>query len=426
MVATLKLVIHYSKFTISNFLVLLTILAVLMGCQDGGGDGADIRFVETVVVTRATEVEVTRFATVAVPVEVTREVLVEVTAGSQLEDADLVAQPAVSTEAKAEIGSAESPLTLVLAPTHPLPVLELRGNALVNAMSDLSGLEIELFIASTHEEAVLTACENPDSTLAVLPEMSYVLAEEMCDLQIRFAGVRNGYPYRAGMVLVPRGSDVNTLEELDGLSWGVGSLNDSASGLYFTALFNQQGIEAFSTELGDPTTTVVSVWEGTQGFATAEFIPPILPYDERLWEYGEDDPELWVRTGYYPIRSGIGFAVVYDYVENGGYQVRDARSNAFDVYNDIFFDTEIMMLSEPIPNGAIAFSPLIPLRVAESVASALETHVKSEGCVSSVCSPDHFMWEGVELVDDSFYDSIRFIFEYVPMNSTEVYDHLSR
>lgn len=158
---------------------------------------------------------------------------------------------------------------------------------------------------------------------------------------------------------------------------------------------------------------------------TATYLPPILPYNEQQWRFGEDDPELWRQTGEQPRRSGIGFVVVLGYVENGGYRVRDARAIALDSQPEIFAETDILRLSDQMPNDALAFSPEMSLNLSRLIGQTLEDYAVSEECNVGLCSDDFFNWEGIAPVRDDFYDSVRFVIEQLALTEADIFNYLN-
>jgi ABC-type phosphate/phosphonate transport system substrate-binding protein len=339
-------------------------------------------------------VEITRqvVATVQVPVEVTREVFIEVPVQA------------------AAVGSAENPIRLVFAPIADRNTNSVRATALVEALTAQTGLQFTPVMPDTHADALNMACQAPEKTVAFLPSLSYVAAHDRCDLQIGFAGERFGLPWSASMLLVRSEREARDAADLADATWGVANASDLVSGLYFQALFKAEDVEVGRvTEYDTDSATIFGFLDDEVEFVTADFKPPLLPNAESVWQYGVDDPEIWRRTGLLPYRSGIGFVVVRDYVERGGYQVRDARSAVLDAEPFVFADTRILLLSEPIPNDAVAFGADFPLALSRSMSDALLTFIDSAECVQSLCSTDFFSWEGLALAADADYDPLRFI-----------------
>ena len=402
---------------------IVLLMLMLIACQQAPAPTAQPPspvdpVVVTVEVTRPIEVSkevvVTQFATVQVPVEVTREIYVEVT-------------PVPTDEADMTVGSADNPIRLVFTPIHDAGITEQRATALSLRLGQSTGLSFDVVVVQDSAELLEQVCTNPDATVAFLTAIEYVFAQRKCDLQISYAGIRNRIPWSASMIVVRDDGEISELADLEGKSWAVADVTDITNSLYFQALFEAEGVEVQApTAFGTDNSALIATYEEEQDFVTAPFLPPILPYDEREWEYGVDDPEIWLRTGTNPIRSGIGFVVVVDYVDEGGYQVRDARASVLDAVGNIFVTTEILQLSERLPNDAIAYGNQIPLGIASEIDSILAEFAAGDGCVASLCSDDFFDWEGVSPVDDNLYDSIRFIIDTLNLTEADIPSILSQ
>ncbi|MGB1253585.1 MAG: hypothetical protein ACPG8W_23440, partial [Candidatus Promineifilaceae bacterium] len=193
--------------------------------------------------------------------------------------------------------------------------------------------------------------------------------------------------------------------------------------LYWEALFSAETISPGPvTEYETDASTVIAVNDDEVDFVTASYLPPIYPRNEYQWEYGVDDAESWRDTGQMPFRSGIGYVVVETYVDRGGWRVRDARSIALDSRPFIFANTDIMLLSEQIPNDAIAFGAAMPIALVRQIGSDLEQHALTEACQTSICSKDLFAWEGVTAVDNTFYDAVRFVMDELDLSAENIAD----
>ena len=132
-----------------------------------------------------------------------------------------------------------------------------------------------------------------------------------------------------------------------------------------------------------------------------------MPNNREAWEYGEDRAEVWREIGIAPRRNPIGFVEVAGGPAANGYLIRDARASIFDDYTEIFDETKILLLSQPYPNDMIAFGQAFPISAFNPVINGLISFVNSDACDQSVCASDFYQWDGIETVDDSFYDVVR-------------------
>jgi ABC-type phosphate/phosphonate transport system substrate-binding protein len=389
-----------------HLVLLLWMAAWLGGCGNSADSPEPVIIIQTAA---PVTVEVTRYATVAVPVEVTREVVIE-----------------VLPEPEAVAGSADNPLLLLVAPIYDPAVTALRSTTLARALQDATGLAIQPLLPATHAEAIALACAAPDRTIALLSSLEYVLAARNCPLPPVLTGLRNGLPWSAAMLLVPESAEISTLADLDGKAWGVADRRDLAAGHWFAMRLAEAGVTPASmTPFVTDTATILALAEGRSDFATASFVPPVLPGNERPWQYGDDHPELWRLSGAMPERSGIGFVTVGGYVEDGGYQVRDARANALDVRRTIFAETRILELSAPMPNDVISLGAAMPFELARTLTRELLVLGASGQCVASLCAPDFFGWEGIAPVDDPAFDPVRLLAQKSRLTADDLSDYLN-
>jgi phosphonate transport system substrate-binding protein len=279
------------------------------------------------------------------------------------------------------------------------------------------------------EEAVLeTLCTAPAETIAFVSAEAYVLAAEQCQAEVGSVLVNNdGISWQTGMIVSRRDSGINALADLEGRSWAVSDPDDLATYLYFQALLQDEGIEPGEiVEVSGESAAMLAVFEGEVDFASAEYIPPIMPYEERLWEYGEDDPEPDRYLGIPPQRSPIGYVVVNGDPEFGGYRLRDARARVFDVAPEIYNETQIVTLSEQIPNDTVTFGRDFPLGLARQVIGALEDFAASAACDESLCATDFYNLTGLQPAQQETYAPVAFVQDTLGLSSDEMLNLASR
>jgi ABC-type phosphate/phosphonate transport system substrate-binding protein len=351
------------------------------------------------------------------PVEiVTREVEVEVTRPVLLEATVLVTQPVpVTVEVPLEVtrlvevnseaiapGTAVRPFQLLFLPGTNPRVAEVRGQFLLDALTETTGYEF-VGVVPEDDTAVLTAlCDQAQETIAIVDPVHYLSAQEICHAQLSLAVTRFDIPYELGMVVVPTGSDIVTTADLAGKRIAVPSQTDMATYQMILA-----GIDAEIIETGTSSAALLALLDGEVDAATAVYNPPILPFNERIWDYETDDPELWRELGQSPTRNPIGYVDVLTTPERGGYRLRDARAAIFDTNPEIFDETRIIALSPPVPNEAIVFGRDFPLGAAAEISAELVTFTNSDACAQSVCASDFYQWTGTQPVTPPFYDVIR-------------------
>ena len=348
---------------------------------------------ESVEVTRIVRAEVTRI----VEQVVMNEVVVEVT--------------------PVPVGTTDRPFQLLLPPVANTAVVTRRGAVLIEALETATKQQFELGVLDNEQAVIDLMCAAPMETMGVLTAVGYTLAHEQCGVQIGVVGRDAvGLTGQMGMIVVRDDSDIETLADLAGTRGAVPDSISIPNALYVQAMLQTAGVEtAAIREIPSDSSTMLAVLNGDVDFAVATFLPPLLPYEEREWRYGMDDPELWRNLGSLPRRSPLGYVLVLGEPRLGGYRVRDARSRVFDIAPNIFDETRILTVTAPIPNETIAFGANFPLATARQVVTTLVAFAGDEACATSVCSSDFYNWSGLVVTDDAAYDPLRFVMEEIEL-----------
>lgn len=384
----------------------LVLLLALVACQPQA---------ETVEVTRVvTEVQEVE---VEVPVEtVVTQVVTEVVT-------ETVTEEVIVEVEKAPLGSEERPIKVLFVPSVEVDAIISGGEIMAQALEDATGLKYEVSVPTSYAATIEEMCASPDDTIGFIPAQGYVLANDRCGITVGAAAVRFGLPWYAAQIVVPVDSPAQSIEDLEGLTWGIPDFGSTSGYLFPTAMFQGAGVEPGETvETGGHTNAMLAVYNGEVDFATAFFSPPLLPNFERQWAYGVDDPEIWREAGVDPVRTEEGRTYVAGGPEEGGYRILDARASVSDTAPDIFDRTRILLLTDQIPNDTLSFGPEFPLNTANEIITALEGWVDEDNpdCAASICSDDFYNWTGLEPVSDSFYDPVRFLMDQLGITEEEV------
>jgi ABC-type phosphate/phosphonate transport system substrate-binding protein len=359
-------------------------------------------------------VEVTRLVTVeggelvadsspadtAVPIEVTRIVNQEVTR--------VVAEEVVVEVTKSPLGSEERPVQVLIPPVVNTAVITTRGEPLVQALTEATGQQFAVGILDDTQTLIDLLCAAPQDTIGFLSALDYARASQQCGAQPGLVAVQSdGLSWQAGMIVTRRDSGLNAIEDLAGSSWGVVDTSSVPEFLAIQAQLAEAGVEPGEVvEFATTSSLMLALYNREVDFVTAAYIPPILPYDERPWQYGEDPPEIWRRLGLSPTRSPIGYVIVFGEVEFGGYRLQDARASIFDTTPGIYDETQILALSPQIPNDTVVLGADFPLGLARQVTAVLSQFAASESCINSVCSTDFYGWAGLEPVTEEVYSPL--------------------
>lgn len=377
---------------------LLLLSVALAACQP---ETVEVTRIVTETQTEQVEVEVTRVVEteVEVPVEVTR--VVEV------------------AEEMAAIGTEENPIQVLFVPSVEADVIVSGGEIMAAALEEATGLKYEVSVPTSYAATIEAMCAAPDKTIGFIPAQGYVLANQRCGVTVGAAAVRFGLSWYAAQFVVRADSGIETLEDLEGKSWGIPDVGSTSGYLYPNAMLTQMGITPGEiVETGGHPNAMLAVYNGDVDFATAFFSPPLLP--EGSWTYGVHDPEIWREAGVSPVRNEEGRTMVAGGPSEGGYRVLDARATVSDTAADIFDVTKIIAITDRIPNDTVSFGPQFPLSLSAQIVDALVAFTASDACATSICSDDFYAWTGIEPVNDSFYDPVRSAMETLGITEEDV------
>lgn len=387
--------------------LMLIIFALQMACATSPEIVEVTRIVSTeTIVSTPSIVEVT----VEVPLEVTRVVT----------ETETVLETVVPNALLP--GSAERPFQLLFSPVVDTAVISSRAQVLADWLSRQTGKQFQVGLLDNEQRVIDLICAAPAETIGFLTAVGVALANQQCGAQVVSTAVQsNEMSWQAGMIVVRQDSDIEELADLEGKSWAIPSESSIPNNWYFQALLAAEGIEPgeIISVPGD-NTAMLAVLNGEVDFATGTFLPPLMPFLESDWVFGEDDPEIWRWLGVSPSRSGIGFVVVLGRPENGGYRVRDARSGVFDTARNIFDETRILTLSAPIPATSVAVGGEFPFAIAQQLDGLLAEFVASDLCGESLCAPDFYAWIGLETAVSVSYEPLHFVIDTLGWTDEEL------
>ena len=352
-------------------LVILTLLALVLGACGGGGGETTV----TVEVTTPTT------AAPATTAEVT------------------------TTVAANTLGTAENPIQVLFVPSVEAEVIVSGGEVMKNALEEATGLTFEVSVPTSYAATIEEMCAAPDRTMGFIPGLGYVLAANLCGVDVAFKAVRFGYDVYWAQFLVQRDSEIASIDDLAGLSWAYPDPG-STSG-YMVPLLELQdaGVEPGATvEAGGHPQAALAVYRGDADFATTFYSPPLLPEGE--WAEG-DPPDI-------PDELVPDCAVTADdELWCGDYRVLDARASARDEAPDIVQQVRILSITQGIPNDTLSFGPEFPSDLRTQIEDALVAFSGTPEWEESIGNQDFYGWTGINPAEDAEYDGLRTIVDLV-------------
>jgi phosphonate transport system substrate-binding protein len=287
------------------------------------------------------------------------------------------------------------------------------GEVLRNALQEATGLVFEVFVPTSYAAAIEGMCASPGDTMGFPATLAYVVANARCGVDASMISIRFGWDVYWGQYLVQRDSDLQTLEDLNGTTWGFTDPTSTSGHVIPMIELQAAGVEvADKVATGGHPQAVLGVYNGEVDFSTTYFSPPLLPEGE--WQPG-DDPEP-----YTDILEQCGVTEDSERVMCGEYRVLDARSSSGvrAVAPDVVQETRVLALTDAIPNDCMAFGPDFPQDIREQIEQALLDLQGTEAWDQSL--GDFYSWDGIRPATDQDYDDIRAQIEQAGYDMDEI------
>ena len=302
------------------------------------------------------------------------------------------------------IGTEDHPIKVLFVPSVDAQVITTGGEVMAEALNEATGLVFEVSVPTSYAATIEEMCASPTDTMAFIPAQGYVLANQLCGVDVAFKAVRRGWGVYWAEFIVRRDSDIETLEDLEGKSWAYPDAGSTSGYLAPLVFMNENGITpGEQVEAGGHPQVVNAVVNGEADFGTTFFSPYALPEGETPWDIG-DEPDVPedVLESCAPNEEGL-FC--------GDYRVLDARANVREEVPDIVQQVRILTLTEPIPNDTMSFGPDFPEELRAQIEEAIQAFAETDAWAESIGNEDFYGWSGVEPAEDAEYDVIRLMVE---------------
>lgn len=302
------------------------------------------------------------------------------------------------------LGSAERPIQVYFVPSAEVDTIVAGGEVMREAFEEATGLKFEVFVPTSYAAFIEGMCASPDDTMGFPATLAYVVANARCGVDVSQISIRYGWDIYWAQFLVARDSDIQSLDDLNGKTWGFTDPTSTSGYMFPMFKLEAEGIEvADKVATGGHPQAVLAVYNGEVDFATTYFSPPLLP--EGKWAPG-DDPEPFED-----ILDECGVTEDGSKVMCGDYRILDARSSSGvrSVAPDIMQKTRIMAISDDIPNDCLAFGPDFPADLRKQIEDALIAFKDTDGWEESI--GEFYSWDDMRPATDSDYDIVRELVE---------------
>jgi phosphonate transport system substrate-binding protein len=311
----------------------------------------------------------------------------------------------VTTTAADTLGTPDNPIQVLFVPSVEADVIVSGGEVMQAALEEATGLTFEVSVPTSYAATIEEMCAAPDRTMGFIPGLGYVLASNLCGVDVAFKAVRFGYDVYWAQFLVQRESGYDSLDDLAGLSWAYPDPGSTSGYMVPLLTMNEAGVEAGATvEAGGHPQAALAVYRGDADFATTFYSPPLLPEGE--WAEG-DPPDI-------PDELLAECAVTpEDQLWCGEYRVLDARASARAEAPDIVQQVKILAITQGIPNDTLSFGPDFPADIRTQIEDALTAFAETPEWEESIGNQDFYGWTGISPAEDAEYDGLRQIVDLV-------------
>lgn len=318
----------------------------------------------------------------------------------------------VPTETPApQVGSPEHPIKVLFVPSVDANVITTGGKIMADALNKATGLTFEVSIPTSYAATIEEMCASPSDTIGFIPGLGYALASQLCGVEVAFKAVRFGYPVYWAEFIVPRDSNLKTLEDLNGKKWGYGDVGSTSGYMVPLVMFKEKGITpGEEVQTGGHNQTVTAVYNGEVDFGTVFYSVPLTPDGKPVFSY-QDFLDGKVTEDMYEVPANVipdcapdaeGKKLLCD-----GWRVLDARANIRAEAPDVVQKVRILAVSPAIPNDTLSFGPKFPADVRKKIEQALVEFSKTDDWAASIGNADFYGWTGIEPATDAEYDFIR-------------------
>jgi len=309
------------------------------------------------------------------------------------------------------IGSEAHPIKVLFVPSVEAGVITSGGQVMADALKEATGLNFEVVVPTSYAATIEEMCASPMDTMGFIPGLGYALANQLCGVDVAFKAVRFGFPVYWAQFLVPRDSEYQTLEDLNGLKWGYGDPGSTSNYIVPRGTTQDAGVvPGESVQTGGHPQAALAVYRGDVDFATTFYSVPTLPDNSPAWNYdqflaGEVTEDMWDIPD--DLIESCAVDEAGEKILCGDYRVRDARANARTDAPDIMQKVRIMLASPPIPNDTLSFGPEFPADLRAQIEAALIAFAETEAWGESIGNADFYDWTGILPAEDAEYDMVR-------------------
>jgi phosphonate transport system substrate-binding protein len=315
-----------------------------------------------------------------------------------------------------EIGTPEHPIKVLFVPSVDANMIVTGGEVMATALNEATGLTFEVVVPTSYAATVEEMCASPTDTMAFIPGLGYAIASQLCGVDVAFKAIRFGYPVYWAEYIVARDSEFQTLEDLEGATWGYGDQGSTSGYMVPAVELAAAGVTpGEQVQTGGHNQTVTAVYNGEVDFGTVFYSVPLNPDGAPIFGYDEYQAGDITDLAQYEIpEESIANCAPSDDGEQllcDGYRVLDARANIRTEAPDVMQKVRVLAVSNAIPNDTLSFGPEFPADLRAQIEEALVAFSETDAWDESIGSSDFYGWSGIAPATDAEYDVVRAMVE---------------
>ena len=300
------------------------------------------------------------------------------------------AAPEPTATAVPELGTADNPLIMALAPSATTQELQTGGQAIADKLSELTGYTITVTVP-TNYAAMIEAMGAGNAHIGWLAPVQYIVAHGKGYADVGLATVRNG-------------SNHYGLQYVANAAAGFTSYYDAATGK------NTADAATALAQFADKK----PCW--TDPLSASGYILPsgLLKANDIKTKAG-----AWVQ-GHPTVIKSVYLSPKGEICDFGATFI-DARTNVVADFPDVNDKVQIIWVSDPfIPNDNVSYAANVPAEMREKLNQALLDLASTEEGITLLKNGGYSI-QGLEVVDDTFYDDFRVYLEASGIDPTTLF-----
>lgn len=317
-----------------------------------------------------------------------------------------VEEETTTTEPGTDVGTEENPIQVLFVPSVSAEEIIAGGELLEQTLEAETGYAFDVSVPTSYGAVLEEMCANPEKVMGFIPAQAYVLGSDLCGIEVSQKSLRFGYTEYWTEFVVPRDSDIESLDDLAGKTWAYPDATSTSGFLVPSGIFLASGLDTGEVlEAGGHNQVVLAVYQGDAEFGTTFFSPAVDSEGNVLWDgtdVNADVPEDLVDSCALDAEGEI--------VCGDDFYPRDARRNIREEAPDVIQKVRIVTLSDPIPNDTLSFSPDFDEMQKETIVAALKDFAENDPDGFSAAF-DAYSWSGIADTNDAEFDSIRALVE---------------